>query len=247
MKETTKYLFLVALILTNIIYGFGASATPDPSKPSPPPAPDTGTIEGESAPGGTRIDKNSKCQATEKNLVSLLSVGDLTVSEYPTFWFYIPYNSEQVSNLEFVIRKASESTIIYRTFVSLEEGAGIIKIAIPSQETYALALQENYNWSFLVYCADNKSKNPNINLTGSLRRIPISAGLNEQLKTERSPAYRVYMDNYIYYDAITNLAASYLAAPNNKKLLDDWNQLLEILGRKELVGEPIVSSSEKQE
>jgi hypothetical protein len=248
MKKIAKDVFFVALVLTNLIYNCGAIATPDLAKPSdPPPAPDTGTIEGESAPGGTRIDKNSKCKQTEKNLVSLLSVGDLTISEYPTFWFYIPYNSEEISNLEFVLKKTSEPTIIYRTSVRLFERAGIIKISIPTQEKYALALQENYNWNFSVYCATNQSDRPNIVLNGSLRRIPISTQLNAQLKTERSPVYRVYMDNYIYYDAITNLAASYLSDPNNKELINDWNKLLEVLGRKQLVGEPIVRSSVQTE
>jgi Domain of Unknown Function (DUF928) len=243
--KAAKLFFFIPIILTSVIF-YSLLVLAESSQqgtsnlPSPP---DTGTPEGEISPGGTRIDKNSTCQTTKKSLTSLLAVGDFTLSEYPSFWFYIPYTSEEINYLEFTLKDTLEYKTLYRTAIQVTDKPGIIKIPIPSEEKYALAPQNNYNWNLVVYCTPNQTNVPDIILNGSIRRLPVTSQLKEQLNAVKSEEYLVYIDHYIYYDAVTNLVALRIANSNSDRLNRAWGKLLELLGRKELVGEPIVDIS----
>jgi Domain of Unknown Function (DUF928) len=240
--KASKLFFFIPIILTNMIfYSSLVLANSSQQRTSDiPSAPDTGTPESESSPGGTRIDKNSTCKPTTKSLTSLLAVGDFTLSEYPSFWVYIPYTSEEIDYLEFTLEDNSESRPLYRTAIQLTDKPGIIKIPIPSEKKYALAPQNNYNWNLVVYCTPNQTNTPDIILNDSIRRLPVTLQLQEQLNAVKSEEYLVYIDRYIYYDAVTNLAALRIVNSTSDRLHQAWVNLLELLGRKELVGEPIV-------
>jgi hypothetical protein len=234
--QTIKLFFKVALIIANL---FAYHTLVWAQESDLPQAPDTGTPENNSSPGGTRIDKNSTCKKTQKTLTSLLGIGDFTLSKYPTFWFYIPYSSQEISYLEFTLKDTAELRTIYRTSIELTDKPGIIHISIPNEDRYGLELQTNHNWELKVYCVSKQKNQPDIILNGSIRRIPINLQLENQLKNTKEE-YSVYMNNYIYYDAVTNLAAFYLANSNDIKLTNTWNNLLELLGKKELIGESLV-------
>lgn len=233
------------MLASLIAYSSLISAQPSQTENSEiPSAPDTGAPESDSSPGGTRIDKNSTCKQTKKNLTSLLSIGDFTLSEYPTFWFYIPYYPEELKEIEFIVKdkNAEKLTIVYQDFIQLTDRPGIVKISIPSQSKYSLEIQKNYNWELRVTCVSNLNNHPDIIIAGEIRRLPTDPELEKQLRTTESEKYLVYIDRYIYYDAVTHLASLYQSNPNNEQLKKDWENLLEILGKKDLVDEPIVNA-----
>jgi hypothetical protein len=203
-----------------------------------PPAPDTGTTEDDSKPGGTRTDRETTCNATEKPLTSLLAMGDFTLSQYPTFWFYVPFTAEEVSHIAFVLKEIPEDKTTYQASIQLSDRPGIIKIAIPSEEKYALTLQKNYRWHLIVYCTPQRVDKPDIALMGWIRRVSMTSQLKNQLAMVNSREYITYIEHYIYYDAVTELATLQLTYPGEARFHRDWNHLLELLGRKELIGEP---------
>jgi Domain of Unknown Function (DUF928) len=242
MRQAVK-LFIIWMLASLTVSTSFAWAQPSQTKDSDfPSAPDTGTPENDSSPGGTRIDKNSSCKPTKKALTSLLSVGDFTLSEYPSFWFYIPYTPEEIKDIEFILKDES-SRVLYQTFVKLTDKPGIIKIALPPEQKYSLEIQKNYNWSLNVKCVSNTSARTDLVLNGAIRRLSNNPELENKLRQVKSEEYLVYIENYIYYDAVTNLASLYQSNLENNKFKEAWNNLLVTLGRKDLIGEPIVNSS----
>ena len=85
---------------------------------------DVGTPESDSTPGGTRTgeDAHSTCKKTKKPLTSLLAEDtmDFTLSEYPTFWFFVPHSPEEIRTIEFVLKDSTNQTI-YRQLLKLGE------------------------------------------------------------------------------------------------------------------------------
>ena len=200
-----------------------------------PQAPDTGTPQGNPTPGGTRPE--ATCQQTKQPLTALVANNgkDFTLSAHPTFWFYIPYSSEEVSYLEFALKDPQEFKTVYRTAVELTE-PGIIKLAIPQETKYALELEKDYSWDLILYC--NSSENePDQVLKGWVRRVA-----NPQLETINPQDYSAYINNNIWYDAINNLAEIHFSNLDNTQLNAAWTDLLETLGRQELAQEPFVNS-----
>lgn len=207
-----------------------------------PKPPDTGTPTGDPTPGTTRPE--ATCKETTKPLTALFANNgsDFTVSEYPTFWFYIPYTAKEISSIKFLVLDERERTTIYRTSVQLTEKSGIIKITIPSDPRYALQVNQNYRWRLNLNCEPDTTVEPDLVVNGWIRRIGISSELVNQLEAVKPKAYIVYQDNGIWYDAIANLAELHFNNPENSQFKQDWANLLQSLGLAGVAQEPFVDS-----
>lgn len=189
-----------------------------------PEPPQTGTPEGDPTPAGTRPENN--CPETSKPLTALLANNgsDFTVSEYPTFLFYIPYASEQIDYMEFLLQDAQQNRLVYHKAVTLTDKAGIIKISLPTNPQYALKVNENYRWHFnlKLNCAESYQV-----VQGWIRRVPITSQLEHKLQAVLSQKYLAYQEEGIWYDAIANLAELHFANPDNQELSLAWTKLME--------------------
>ena len=218
-----------------------AQANPQNSPQEPTP-PNTGTPGGSRTPGTTRPE--AKCKNTDKPLTALMANNgrDFTISEYPTFWVYIPYPPEDISYMEFLLLDKKERRTIYRAEVKLIDKSGIIKITIPSESRYSLNFNENYRWYFKLNCQPNTGNVPDLVLNGWVQRQPIDAALTSQLEAVKNRKYIAYRDNNIWYDAIANLAELHFTEPENIEFGDAWSKLLEKLDLDWIVGESLVES-----
>lgn len=207
-----------------------------------PKPPDTGTPSGNSTPATTR--PKTTCQETDKPLTALLANNgsDLTVSEYPKFWFYIPYASEEISYMEFLLLNGTERETIYHTAVKLKKQPGSIEIAIPAEPKYALKVNENYRWRFNLDCEPDRTTEPDLVVDGWIRRIPLTPQLENQLEAVKPLQYSIYRDNFIWYDAIANLAELHFAEPENRELSDAWANLLQSLDLDWVIPKPFADS-----
>ena len=211
-----------------------------------PPAPSTGTPEGTSSAGGTRSEPEivQTCETSDQSLVYLLDSGirDFTLDAYPVFWFYNPYTSGEIAYWEFALAEVQTEKTIYHTVVNSQERAGIMGIALPQQEIYALEQDKDYLWSLRVYCGQQDDK-PSIVLEGWVHRLPLNPDLEQELATypTSQDAYPVYIDNNIFYDALTSLARLRQQKPQNRKIIEDWDQFLTDLGWQELTRKPILN------
>ncbi|MBE9041583.1 DUF928 domain-containing protein [Oscillatoriales cyanobacterium LEGE 11467] len=207
-----------------------------------PESPDTGTPQGDRTVGGTRPE--ATCKETEKPLTALFANNgsDLTLSEYPTFWFYVPYAPADISTIEFLLLDGSERRTIYRTTLRLNDRPGIIQVSLPALREYALEEGKTYRWRFNLDCVPDRTADPDLVLNGWIRRVVL-----DSLETEISVAgtleqYQTYRDNGIWYDAIAHLAQQHFANPEDSQLSQAWEVLLSELGLDLAISEPFVDS-----
>ena len=208
------------------------------SLPSPP---DTGSPEEDFAAGGTRKNHqfNKICGVAGQEIIYLLGNNnrEFTASAYPTFWFYIPDNLEQVKQIKFVLKELETGNKIYNRPIEIPEKLGIIGIKIPPEPQYALTPNINYHWSLEIDCIEPNYK-PVIALSGWLRRLPSNLDLQNQLAiTPSEDKYQVYLQHDLLYDGLDYLAKLYIAEPHNPRLKTSWNQLLVKMGWQDLAQE----------
>ena len=207
-------------------------------KPTPPK---TGTPSGNPRPGTTRPALN--CPKTQIPLTASVANNgsDFTASEQPTLWFCLPYGSEQISNLEFLLLDEHERQTIYRASIKLANQPGIIKVTIPAAPQSALVLNQNYRWRLNLDCAPDTTIEPDLVVDGWIRRIAVNAQAQHQANTALQ-AYSTYVKNGIWYDAITYLAEQHFANPKDTQLNTAWAELLQNLGFAEIEKSPLVNS-----
>ncbi len=205
--------------------------------------PDTGTPEDTTNPGGTRDDSKRAmgCQYSETPIVSLVGnkTREYTVSEYPSFWFYVPDSTDQKSYFEFVLEDSEAKKVIYRTSMQLSKKAGITEVPIPSKSQHSLKPNKNYSWYVKGYCSLESGNQPDMVLSGWIKRISSSSKLPNQLKV--SEPYNFYVENEIIYDAVTIVANAYRIKPDNLEIKNDWGELLNMLGVEHLSNQPFIS------
>ena len=200
---------------------------------------DPGTPEGNQTPGTTRPE--TSCPETAIPLTALVANNgkDLTFSEYPTFWFYIPYEPEQIHSLNFFILDSRERQTIYKTQLQLTELSGIIKVKIPENPEYALQSNQLYRWRFNLDCNPNKTREPDLVVDGWIKKIDPQRQDSEPLTLE---IIQEYQKQEIWQDAITGLAELYFANPQQSELQNAWVNLLRFLDLQQLEQESLVNS-----
>ena len=168
-----------------------------------------------------------------------------TVEEQPTFWFYVPYNAENVKTAKFTLLQANSYYVrepvlqepIKPIEIALAETPGIIKFRLP----YKLEIDKPYNWYFSIICDPQKpSRNPGVK--GWIQRVEKSPELVKDLETlPPVQKYLAYGERGIWFELITNLAESYQSHQGDKTLRLEWNELLNFFQWSELAQEPIVN------
>ncbi len=207
-----------------------------------PKAPKTGTPSGNTTPGTTRPE--ASCPATPKPLTALFANQgqDFTLAEYPTWLFYIPYNPQEISLMEFLLFNETQTKTIYHAPVKLSNKPGIIKIQLPPEADHSLAVNTTYHWRFNLDCEPDRTITPDLVLQGWIRRIPLNSQIENELKSAESQEYLVYQNHDIWYDALSNLAQLYFTNPKNSELIQVWQDTLELLELDWVISEPLVDS-----
>ena len=144
-----------------------------------------------------------------------------TVAERPTFWFYVPYSSQQVSSGKFVLYEGEERNYLYEISFTLPRTPGLVSFSIPSTKA-PLEIGKEYVWFFKLDCEEE--------VEGWVERVKPTPKLEGDLKAATEPEYKVYTNNLIWYDALDNLTKLRISQPTNTKLTDEWINLLKLKG-----------------
>lgn len=163
----------------------------------------------------------------------------LTVSEYPTFWVYVPELPTKVRLGEFIFQDEKGKNI-YRTPLTLPEKSGVIGISLPQSPQYALKQDNKYQWYFKVYCGNEQNTSDYYYVKASVQRVALTPNLESQLKAAKPEEYTAYAVNQIWQDAVTNLADMRRTNSGSSVLARDWNDLLTAVGLEEFAQAPIV-------
>ncbi|MGB3510076.1 MAG: DUF928 domain-containing protein [Microcoleaceae cyanobacterium] len=170
--------------------------------------------------GGTR---GVKCLLSPKQILPLLIPGNsigLTLSEYPTFFVYIPPYKEAQTG-EFFITDTNNNDI-YNNVFQLPETSGIIKIKLPEQKAPPLAVGKKYIWGVQIICSNENY----VFNTGFIERIEPNISLINKLKNARPLTLpTVYASEGIWYDALESLVELRRLNLENSQLINDWQEL----------------------
>lgn len=88
-------------------------------------------------------------QTSHKEQISTVSdtVWALTISENPTFWYYIPYTLTVNTPIEFVLQDEQQNTLYKKTLTVSNRTPGILKIELP-KTNISLKTDKMYHWYF---------------------------------------------------------------------------------------------------
>jgi len=186
--------------------------------------------------GGSRRDR---CPNVSDPLTALVPFdGDgvpffeQTISERPTFWFYIPYLPISRRNAEFVLIDENEDDVYSATF-PLTQQAGIVSLQLPATAP-PLKEGKKYHWVFSVICNPlNRSGDATVN--GWVERVPESLTLNTQLMaaTPREQV-SIYTEAGLWYEAWAAIATLRKNNPQDEDLKSGWMSLQQTLGLTEI-------------
>jgi hypothetical protein len=203
--------------------------------------PDTNP-SGNSVPGGS-LNPLSICGSNDPSLPKLTALVPeeqeyrFTLSERPSFWFYIPYTSQQVSYGEFSVligRNESKKHVVRFT---LPTTPGIIRISLP--DDLSLQEEENYHWYLSLYCKTDPAAT-NLGL-GSEASYEIVDGWIQRIahSPDRDQAV-IAGEPYVWYDSLSFLAEQYWKAPQDRVLRERLRTLLNYIDRADLLGQPLL-------
>jgi hypothetical protein len=175
-------------------------------------------------------------EGTVNEAISFLA---LTVSEYPTFWVYLPDLPTNLRSGEFIFQDEKGKNI-YKTPLTLPEKSGVIGITLPQNPQYALKQDNKYQWYFKVYCGDPENTSDYYYVKAWVQKVALTPNLQSQLKAAKPEEYTAYAVNQIWQDALTNLADMRRTHSGSAVLTQDWIDLLKAVGLQEFATAPIV-------
>lgn len=186
-------------------------------------------------------------------LVGHRDILDLTVSQYPTFWFYVPYTPEQATSGIFSLQDPAGLNEYWRTEFQLPENSGtttpgIVSITLP-QSAEPLERDFTYQWFFELNCPLPEPSNQfttAASIYGRVKRVEVNPELEEKLNDTTNPLERaaIYASEGLWYNALTEVGELYQENPQSAALGNLWSDLLKDIGFEEVATEPMVGEVE---
>ncbi|NER30919.1 MAG: DUF928 domain-containing protein, partial [Symploca sp. SIO1C4] len=181
--------------------------------------------------------------------IPVTKIWGLTTDDYPTFWFFVPYDQASITTIEFVIKDESQkpSKTIYRTLLNKPEMPGIISVTMDKTteplQVSKTAHQKSYHWFLKIKVKCNPLQPAQLQtVDGWVERVSPSATLAEHLQ-QATPQQQValYAENGIWHNALTTLAELRLAKAKDAPILADWTSLLKSEELESLANYPLVN------
>lgn len=211
---------LLGVTLTQPVWA-GTSSSSSSAKPSAPPtSPNTGTPEGNSEPTITRS-PGGECPEVDIPLTSLVARqgNDFTQNAEPTLWFYLPYEAEDIREVELIIVDELGQHTLFQTSMEMQQSPGFLAMQVYPHADNELTPGTNYKVTLNVYC--DRSEQPNVEIASWIQRRASSA----------TP--------YVY-DRADDLLSRLMQTPEDPETILEWQQLTRELGLTHLSQEPFV-------
>jgi hypothetical protein len=206
-----------------------------PSNQEEPDLSDRGRPGADSREGGA---SRNGCPDVSKALTALIPVNiGKTVAEYPTFWFYTPYELTPERPIEFVLQD-DQGNDLYTTdkLKALSTPPGVISFHPTS---VPLKIGKNYRWYFYVYC-NPEDPSEHIVVQGRIHRVALNPNQERQLKTATLQEQAIlYGQAGIWYEALTAVGEQLRANPQEATIKSDWTGLLQDVDLGALATEPL--------
>ncbi len=164
----------------------------------------------------------------------------LTEAEYPTFWFYIPYTSKQISSVKFVLVDEKDTYMTKEPIpITLSETPGVISVPLP-KTVKPLERGQYYHWYLLIDCQP-QNRSEDIALQGLVERVSPPPDFTNRLKAA-TPSQQVvlYSQQGYWQEAITTLGELRRQKPQDAALANEWQELLDSVQLGNVAEEPII-------
>lgn len=184
---------------------------------------------------GTSTDARGTCHDANTPLIALMPDinSGRSVSSYPTFWFYVPYDSETISRGTFVLQDKEHNEVMEPLEFTLSNTTpGFVSLTFP-QDVPPLKANVSYRWFFELYCEDDRTpvyvngwiEKINLEDTPLTPVLPSSSdgrlSLGQPLRIE-SPStpsqmelYSLYRQNFIWFDAVNAILQEWSETPDD--------------------------------
>jgi hypothetical protein len=164
-----------------------------------------------------------------------------TISERPTFWFYLPYRPNVKTPVNFKLTNA-ENKVVYQSNFLLTNTPGVVSITLPANAPI-LEVDKIYEWNLYFSC--NPQNQLDIaRVYGAVERVNLSSSVKEDLaKMKGRERIIFYANQGLWYELLTELIALRSQNPQDTQLAKDWQDLLNQSPEIELdkiINEPVV-------
>ncbi|OCR01449.1 hypothetical protein BCD67_21820 [Oscillatoriales cyanobacterium USR001] len=185
-----------------------------------PPKGAPGNREGASGRGDCTVVGKAPLTA----LIPGTNIG-LTIAERPTFWFYVPYQSNPRILVEFSLTDDRENTV-YKAAFQLMDTPGIVGINLPPN-TPGLEVGKTYRWELKIVC-DPANPREFESVDGAIERVRLEESLKQKIdRVNGRDRVLIYAQNGLWYDTLTNLIQLRRQNPKDAQLAKDWEDLLQ--------------------
>ena len=179
---------------------------------------------------------------------------DLTISEYPTLWVYLPKSDAQMGELVLRIFTEDEQgqkidkSVLRRQF-PLPNQAGVVSLDLADAGIAPLAPNTFYWYSISILCDPLDQSENGKTEKAFLERVTPSTAFAQQIFNALPTALpRLYPqgDNNggFWYDTISSLIDLRQLQPNDPDLETQWQELLESVRLIELAEQPLLDCCE---
>ncbi|MEC4816762.1 MAG: DUF928 domain-containing protein [Scytonema sp. PMC 1069.18] len=187
------------------------------------------------------------CDCAGADIETLSQLGSQSITEHPTFWFYVPDQPNPTTPVDFMLTDVQGKQIYKQTF-QLMGTPGVIGIALPGN-TPALEVEKTYNWNFSFNCNSTNTREI-VSVNGRIKRVQPNSQVVSQLQESTGrDRIIIYAENGFWYDTLTGLIELHRQNPQDEDLKSDWEDLLKSNEVKlpEIAREPIVSCCKSEE
>lgn len=194
-------------------------------------------------------DYKQNISSKQGETIPVTKIWGLTTDDYPTFWFFVPYDKSSITEMEFVIKDKSQkpSKTIYRKVLDKPEKPGIISIdtkkAIEPLQVSQTKHQKKYHWflKLKVKCSPQQSVESKF-VDGWIERVNLSSNLTKSIQ-QATPVQKaaLYAENGIWHDALTVLGKTRSNQPDNASSLANWTTLLKSEELDSLANYPLIN------
>ena len=196
-----------------------------PVPPTPKPA------SGSRTPGGGLGDPISVCPETSQELTAIApaDVYGRSISNTPTFWFYVPYTAADVDG-KFSVVTEDEFERVYEIDFELPEQPGLVSVTLPADVTAELEELANYHWYLQLSCVAEETIKTNLTVDGWLQWLQPTPE-RQQMVNALSPEF--------WYDVLDSLAVELPTSSADAPESAEWSELLQSVDLAHLAEEPI--------
>lgn len=208
-----------------------------------------GGREGGASRGPDDCIKRGKEESKEKLIALIPTSGvGVTVSKYPTFYWYLPPTNAK--SMYFVLSDENDQEVYKTTLTLAPNQSGFMSLQLPTNFPTSSPLNDGlkagkqYKWDLALVCIPSEPS-ADVTVTGIVQvgKSPFLLVPSRSDNASLQMQLALYAKSHIWYDALNTLAELHRSNPNDAAVTDAWTKLLKSVALEKIAQEPMVIQS----